>query len=282
MESNDNNKSKTGLGKFLVWTFVSLASIVGCYFTVATVALAVKPEMRAILIPFIPEPTQEIVFVTVQVPITQRPQPTALFSPPLEVTREVTREVTVVVTATLPQATITPLSTVTSPPNLLFEDDFDTGLDPAWQILSGNPLVVNDSLTTDQQTWIIVGDSSWMNYTIKFDADASSCWFYGKGNVIAVRFVNLDNMIAFKWVDCESAWYIVENGIWNEVPNSRFGPGYGLLRITINVEGDQFIIYVGDQKQTSFISGKFPNGRVGLRLDPNTLIDNFNITAIDR
>lgn len=113
MDGNENIKTPTDLRRLLVWVLVSLAAIVGCYFTVATVALAIRPEMRSILIPFFPEPSQEIIYVTVQVPITQLPQPTPTYAPPFVVTQVVTREVTVIVTPTPPPVTQTPRSTIT-------------------------------------------------------------------------------------------------------------------------------------------------------------------------
>ena len=48
-----------------------------------------------------------------------------------------------------------------------FEDDFDDGLSDAWEIVQGNPIVVNGMLSTDQNTWLMVGDPSWKNYSIE-------------------------------------------------------------------------------------------------------------------
>jgi hypothetical protein len=130
MENEDKNSSANIL-KIVLGIIVSLATIVGCYFTVATVALSVRPEMRAVLVPFLPTPTQDIILVTVPVLMTPPPQPT--YTPPPTYTPQ--SETIIIVTATplsapstipptdtqLPTATPTTIPTDTPPGSILEE-----------------------------------------------------------------------------------------------------------------------------------------------------------------
>lgn len=221
----------------------------------------------------------QTVEVVREVLVTLTPGPPDTILEPVIVTQ------VVVVTATpLPDTPLPPPPTA-RPASLLFEDDFNQGLSPAWERGYGQPFIVNDMLSADQETWLSIGDPSWRDYRIEFEADASSCWMYGgrEGNVIAPRFVDADNMIAFMWADCECYWYIVRDGVWKQVPGQepRLGVGGGVVRLTITARGDQFIVHVNGQRLTSLNDDSFQVGRVGLRLARNTLIDNFRIETLE-
>ena len=54
---------------------------------------------------------------------------------------------------------------------VIFEDDFEDGLSDNWEIVSGNPIVVNGMLTADQDTWLLVGDQSWKNVSVEFNTN---------------------------------------------------------------------------------------------------------------
>lgn len=159
---------------------------------------------------------------------------------------------------------------------ILFEDNFDSGLSPYWQVATGSPVVVNGMLTADEETWLIVGDPSWTDLVIEFEADAARCWTSRDDyNAVGLHMVDLNNMIAFSWQDCESFWWSVQNGEWDEVPNTKASPGYEMLRFKVSVKGNQFSVYVGEQLLSSFFSDRYKQGKIGLRLDNKTLIDNF-------
>ncbi len=42
-------------------------------------------------------------------------------------------------------------------------------------MVSGNPVVVNGTLSADQDTWLLVGDPTWTNYSVEFQGE---CGFY--------------------------------------------------------------------------------------------------------
>jgi hypothetical protein len=114
-----------------------------------------------------------------------------------------------------PTNTIQPSPTMTEPPaataNLppkpavLFEDNFDAGLSPDWEVISGNPIIVNGMLTTAQDTWLLVGDPEWINYSLEFRTDSKNGFFWEGYNAVGIHVLDIDNMYAYKWAEYESA-----------------------------------------------------------------------------
>jgi len=179
--------------------------------------------------------------------------------------------------------TESPTTAPTAPPKpaILFEDNFDAGLSEAWEVISGNPIVVNGMLSSDQDTWLVVGDPSWTNYSVEFKANSKYIYYFWGANIVAVRLVNIENMYAYEWVDSESRWHIVENGSWNKVPQSGFRPGYDdFLEFKITVIDNLITIYVDGLKKASFFDDRFSQGRVGLKITEETLIDDFIVCEI--
>ncbi|MDP2965863.1 MAG: helix-turn-helix transcriptional regulator [Pelolinea sp.] len=166
-------------------------------------------------------------------------------------------------------------------PKILFSDNFDAGLSSGWQVAYGNPIIVNGVLSTDQDTLLIVGDTSWRDYAVEFDADAGDCWLSAGENWVSVRNVDTDNNYAYKWEDCESYWYVVKNGSWNEIPKSEFSPGYDTLRFKVQVQGGNMSVYVDGTLMASFFDNGYSQGRVILKISENTTIDNFVIKELE-
>jgi len=181
----------------------------------------------------------------------------------------------------MPTEPPTPAPTSPPKPAILFEDNFDDGLSDAWEIVSGNPIVVNGMLSSDQDSWVLIGDPTWTNYSVEFDAESLANYWNQLGfNATAVRVVDMDNMYAYKWVDQESDWYVVENGSWNQIPQSDFRLGTETYNIRIVVKDDSITLYVDGMNESSFFSSKFPQGRIGLLIAQETLIDNFKVREI--
>jgi hypothetical protein len=145
----------------------------------------------------------------------------------------------------------------------------------------GKPIAVNGVLTADQDTLLMVGDTNWKDYAVEFDADAADCWFSWSDNWLGVQVQNTDNMYAYKWSDCESYWYMVSQGVWNEIPQSKFSPGYETLRFRIQSQGGNLSVYVEGMLMSSFYDNSYSLGRVALKIAKNTVIDNFVIKELD-
>ena len=184
-------------------------------------------------------------------------------------------------TAIIPTESPTPEPTSAPQPTILFEDNFDDGLSDAWEIVQGSPVVVNGMLSTDQNTWLIVGDPSWKNYSIEFTSTEENYnSFYAGFNAIGVRASDIDNMYAFKWVEHESICSIVRNGEWGEVPQSSFKPGYSPYIFRIIVKNDKISVFLNDDLKASFFSNEYNEGRIALKIYDATSIDNFKVREI--
>ncbi len=191
----------------------------------------------------------------------------------------------IVPTDTLPPTqapTFTAVPTVFVPPanRILFQDNFDSGLNSAWQLISGQPSIVNGALTTSEDTWLKLSDSSWKNFTITIEMTGNDCWFSSSYNAIGVRGKATNNMVAFRWANCENEWDVVTSGNWKQVANSHFeGNIWGPVVYTIEVKDNQFSASVADQFNTSIVllNEDLQPGTIFLKLAPKTLIDSFKI-----
>jgi len=176
--------------------------------------------------------------------------------------------------------TSTPAPTPLPKPVILFEDDFEGGLSDAWEVVSGNPVVVNGMLSSDRDTWVVVGDPAWTNYSVEFDADTFSNWYNWGYNVFGIRIQDIDQMYAYKWTTEQTEWYVIENGDWNVMPQSDQRLGSGMKNFRIVANGDSITMYVDGVNVYSFYSNKYPQGRVGFLIGAETIIDNFKIKEI--
>jgi DNA-binding CsgD family transcriptional regulator len=123
-------------------------------------------------------------------------------------------------TAIMPTESPTPAPTAPPKPAVLFEDDFEKGLSDAWEVILGKPIIVNGTLSTDQDTWLLVGEPGWKNYSVEFLTDSPYGFFWNGFNVIGVRADSIDNMYAYKWTESETEMFIIKNGDWSEVPQT--------------------------------------------------------------
>jgi len=197
----------------------------------------------------------------------------------------------------IPQATstpplsITPTNTITPAPTpvILFSDDFENGLSPYWIPLLGKAFVTNGQLATNEATWLAVGDPTWTNIEIDYDAYFSAhadCFtdpfplrYYTV--MVGLRFQDLENMVALKTGAGTFCWFIATNGNWESAPGSGPGPSYLVWsKISILVEGDKFTVYVNGKKSTSFVDSTYQTGKVAILLNKETIIDNFKIIAL--
>jgi len=206
---------------------------------------------------------------------------TTITDPEVIPTEEIQPTAILTETVIVPTEPPTPAPTSAPQPAILFEDNFDDGLSDAWEIVQGNPVVVNGMLSTDQNTWLIVGDPSWKNYSIEFTSTEENYNSFHSGfNAIGVRASNIDNMYAFKWTEAESICSIVRNGEWSEVPQSGFKPGYSPYIFRIIVKDDKISVFLDDELKASFFNNEYIQGRIALKIYDVTSIDNFKIREI--
>jgi len=175
--------------------------------------------------------------------------------------------------------TRTPMPT-TPRPEVLFEDDFNTGLKEQWLVVSGTPLVVDKHLTGDGDFVLWIGDGSWENYGVTFDIVESGCaWFWSKCLYgVGIRNTN-GNMPVYRWANFESLWYTLTDDEWAEVPGTHKKSQRNVERIKVEVNGQEFA-GAGSEK-TSFYNNEFLRGGVALYPNSYIKIDNFKVTKLE-
>lgn len=185
-----------------------------------------------------------------------------------------------------PTLTLIPTATIQPTPIIrtMFFDNFDTGLNSAWQVLSGKPTIVDGYLTTSEDTWLKISDSSWKNYLITFDFYSNQCWLSSDYyNAIGVRGNSTSDMVVFIWAHCNNEWDIVTSGHWNTVPNTNTDDGnYGTNRYTIEVIENKFTASVQDSfnKQIVLLDMNLPSGTIFVKLARESKLDNFKVVEI--
>ena len=192
----------------------------------------------------------------------------------------VTREVTVVVPASPPPATATiqpsdtpPAPTDTPPPTptptaavaLPFQDNFDNGTRPEWQelVVKGEWRTVEQAYTVTNaiNTWVfsLVGDPTWVNYTIEFDYEL------GNGTLAALVRVSgpKDLGLAFIVGYYETMWSVWDNGDWRRITmDNRDCPATGHVRV--EVTGNSFSGTCDGQFYLTMTDDTTASGYVGL------------------
>ncbi|MCL4264785.1 MAG: hypothetical protein KJ069_16300 [Anaerolineae bacterium] len=180
-----------------------------------------------------------------------------------------------------PTITSTPTSssTPTVTPVVLFADDFTNGISDQWEELFGEPDWVNGAMTFSDNVTIVVGDESWTNYKVSFDASEMWCrsGFESAGIVIGLRAQDYHNMMAVSILDkgnCGAAWLFVKNGIYELIANSGSAPPGN--HIEVSVFDGLYSLRNGKQvREDAYVSGK-----VVLLVDPGIIIDNFVVTQL--
>ena len=178
--------------------------------------------------------------------------------------------------------TSTPEPTAPPQPAILFEDNFENGLSNAWEVVSGNPMIVNGKLTTDQDTWLLVGDPSWKNISVEFNTNFKRSTF-GTGtsfNGIGLRAKDVDNMYFIRWGEYQDGIFIIEDGNWNELPDTGYDVIDKEVNLRITVVDGQVTLYDNGVKALSFFDTRFENGRVAVHIFANSTFDDFKIKEI--
>lgn len=166
--------------------------------------------------------------------------------------------------------------------NILFMDDFHTGLLSQWQIVSGQPNALHGILTADEESWLTAGNPYWTDYEVDLEMRVLPCSETVSPTVIGVRSMDINHMIAWKVSGCASGWYLVQNGQWNNIPitNLKLKPDWYIIHIIVH--GDQIDVNDDEQKLASFSTDQFPNGQIALRLDRDSRINSIQIQSLQQ
>jgi DNA-binding CsgD family transcriptional regulator len=219
-------------------------------------------------------PTQTSVAISES--LTRTPQPSVAPTSTLTAVPSSTPTIT-----QTPAPSQTPTETPVPSPTLtiLMRDTFDDGLDQ-WQVLTGDPLIVNGELTgkEGQTSWLATGDPNWRNIKVEILTTPTGCAaYYDTPIFIAVRFVDMNNMLGFKYDSCTFIWYEKVNGRWSIIPNTQAKASGEQQTIDIIANGDQYSAYTQGMQINSFYDNKFKSGRVAVLIGEGMTIDEITI-----
>ena len=281
---------------------VIVVAAVICVMAVLTYRLQIRQASDLLVSKLTVTPMPPRAAIATLVPPTSTPQtiPTAIAAVPSpENTTPPISTPTQPPTATPTQPpTATPIQpptvTPTQPPpksfrGVLFEDDFNDGLDPAWEVVRGDWRVANDKLTTvsrdNERSIMLVGDPTWSDYVVECEIDFRA----RTSDAIEVIVRAQDGQNGMKyWMKVFSArpdWRIVEDGNETVLVESELGLPLS-PNIRIEVKDDNFVAYVDGEKWLSINDPTFTNGKVGLILHCSgsvncSTMDNFKVTALE-
>lgn len=179
------------------------------------------------------------------------------------------------------EPTFTPFPTATQDPNptlvLPFSDNFDIGLDSAWRIDYGNPIVLDGRLAAaGDQLVIEIGNSSLSRYTLEFDVWGKDENYCGMGyfEYVTINFSPTLQYI-FNYVDYSGSggWNDFENNEWTRV-SRKDGLECGQMRFI--VDNTSYQLYINGQLIDQLVyTGA--QGPLVITIDETVTIDNLEI-----
>jgi hypothetical protein len=156
-----------------------------------------------------------------------------------------------------------------------FSDDFGSGPNSAWNVLSGSWITTGGRYTTigsvdqfqDYWLWSVLDGASWRNYRVKVDYKINYPYSANQGQIaIAVRMGSGQRLAFVVDVFMRAGWGFIDSNTDNiQYVGTDYGkdvPPNGT--ILLEASGNDFTGYVnGTQIQTLNLSG-FESGGVGL------------------
>lgn len=157
-----------------------------------------------------------------------------------------------------------------TPEPVLFSDDFDNGLNSTWKLTIGEWGVVNGQLrvlrATTPYAEIEVGDDSWDNYSIDFDAGDFERDSWGHFNTLTLYVRNKDNQNApyfnFSWF--QSTCGTLKNGVDTTILD--FGSTGQSPHFHIEVKGSAYEIDINGERKCSYDDKAFNKGDIRFRV----------------
>jgi hypothetical protein len=166
--------------------------------------------------------------------------------------------------------TVTPLPT---PSNRMFFDDFETGIQPTWNMRGNYGLVNGDLVVAGEHVEGSVGNKTWSDYEITLDIASVDNF------ELAIRIQDADNYIRFRWWYDNGAyfnWAKVVGGKEMQIPASGVKAWacctYPSNRnVRIEIRGSNYRVFINGDQQLSFIDPTFADGGIGFKSKGITL-----------
>lgn len=196
----------------------------------------------------------------------------------------------------MPTSTTSASTFVTTTPSVsskvLFADDFDQGLDPAWESGFGEWRMVNERLKVINfvggEAQIFVGDSDWEDYAVDLDAGTfNHDWLMGNDNSVAiyVRLQDRSNNMWFQLAANFAACGIKRDGEDTVLHSVQEEIGLGDRHLRVEARGNKYEFLVNGKRVCLVEDDSFSAGQVGLWArqgedDNEVWIDNFSVTQL--
>lgn len=181
---------------------------------------------------------------------------------------------------------------------VLFFDDFDGSLNPAWSAASGRWIIERDALSVqdkEDSSWLRAhvrtsNSLNWVNYTVEVDVhDAPYGAYTTASGGIIVRAEDDQNFIYFRWhKNSHMCWLVVQNGKQGDYQNCVRPALSEEAYVRIEVMEDTYKAFVRQGKtgtaimRSTFTDDTFTRGAPGLgvRGAGEMTFDNFKVTSL--
>jgi len=167
-----------------------------------------------------------------------------------------------------------------SPGDTLFFDDFEDGLDPAWQHTAGweavdGVLAHNSGHTI--YTYLGIG-TDWTDYIVEVDLEPSDRW---AGLLLRCQ-EDLDSYVMFYGYHGSLRFRTVADGDVTAYGEEK-APGFleGVQHVRVVVSGSTYDVYVNGLHRLTYTDDTYSTGMPGLRSwpGPGARFDNFRVTS---
>lgn len=177
--------------------------------------------------------------------------------------------------------TSTPTKAVTPKPPALFETSFESGLPAGMEMVYGDIDFVNEELVAHDFTLLAIGEDTWQNYQVEYDARKHTYCFGLENNGISAHTIGPENMIMWSWNYCESGWFKF-TGKWETISfddRNLANPGT-VINIRLVAEGGNFTVYVNSIEHSSYFDEKYLQGKAYLYVSDSSVIDNVRVSEL--
>ena len=171
------------------------------------------------------------------------------------------------------------------PAGVLFFDDFEDGLDPAWYTTPG--WSVSDGwLYSSNRTWrraYVLEGVDWMDYAVDVDLASKS----GTVGVIVRCSEDLQDYVMLRATYETIRWRVYEDGeIVEETESLSPGLFDGVNHLRVEVQGNSYRVYVEDLLRSEFSWTGLTQGMPGVAAyafwyNAPPGFDNFRVTALE-
>jgi hypothetical protein len=204
----------------------------------------------------------------------------------LQATPALSNEPALTQTRAFPSLSNTPPTSTPEPPNLVFYDDFADGLDPAWQVLSGDWITNKGrAMVQSECGTLLIGEPEW-NYLV-IDVNYTA---YGDHRDDYMRFIfsyqDENNYIGLRsYKNGRLYWDVIRDSSSIEVPDSYvdLGAWDKPHNLIIEIDGNALRGVVDGEPVYDFYFEKPLNGAVGFRTCPESsphVVEDYKVSVL--